>query len=257
MKQIVIFFLFCCSINTIDASTIFTVCADYDNTGNPINSYNIWSVKRAGNFMYIFLKSDQLLTKKYHVRIEKQYNRNDTSFLLFDRFDLKNDGTKNWIANKYTFLKSGIYKFLLFEDEIETPINTYYTTILYTEDTYVEDGFVDTWYYRNTDFRFCDSIQNEKLFGVKDVFKAQPNETKITIYISQYDKLWLKTDRMLAKIYKIEKNEKKFLFTDVFFTQYNWKWTFLDLYLQKKGKYLIELYNEEDVFINSRNLELE
>ena len=42
-----------------------------------------------------------------------------------------------------------------------------------------------------------------------------------------------------------------------FFTQYNWKWTFLDLYLQKKGKYLIELYNEEDVFINSRNLELE
>ena len=89
------------------------------------------------------------------------------------------------------------------------------------------------------------------------MFKAQPNETKITIYISQYDKLWLKTDRMLAKIYKIEKNEKKFLFTDVFFTQYNWKWTFLDLYLQKKGKYLIELYNEEDVFINSRNLELE
>ena len=231
MKQIIIFLLFCCSINTIDASTIFTVCADYDNTGNPINSYNIWSVKRAGNFMYIFLKSDQLLTKKYHVRIEKQYNRNDTSFLLFDRFDLKNDGTQNWIANKYTFLKSGIYKFLLFEDEIETPINTYYTTILYTEDTYVEDGFVDTWYYRNTDFGFCDSIQ--------------------------YDKLWLKTDRMLAKIYKIEKNEKKFLFTDVFFTQYNWKWTFLDLYLQKKGKYLIELYNEEDVFINSRNLELE
>ena len=49
---------------------------------------------------------------------------------------------------------------------------------------------------------------------------------------------------MLAKIYKIEKNEKKFLFTDVFF-------------MQKKGKYLIELYNEEDVFINSRNLELE
>ena len=76
------------------------------------------------------------------------------------------------------------------------PTNTYYTTILYTEDTYVEDGFVDTWYYRNTDFRFCDSIQNEKLFGVKDVFKAQPNETKITMYISQYDKLWLKTDRM-------------------------------------------------------------
>lgn len=255
-KIILVLFLFC-AIKNVEAKNIFTVCAQFDSSGNPINSYTEWNIQRSGNFMYIFFKADYLLTKKYHVRIEKQYNRIDSTFLLFDRFDLKNDNSKNWIANKYTFLKSGIYKFLLFEGENETPIETYYTTILYTNETYIDDGFVDTWYYINTDFKFSDSTKNDSLFSIKDIFKAQPQETKITMYISQYEKLWLKTDRILAKIYALENNEKKLLYTDVYFTKYNWKWTNLSLYLTKKGKYLIELYNEEDVFINARKLELQ
>lgn len=226
MKYIFTILLLFFSTRIIEAKTLFTVCADYSNDGNPINSYAEWNIQRSGNFMYIFVKSDQLLTKKYFIRIEKLYGRTDSTFLLFDQFELKKDSSKNWVANKYTFLRSGIYKFLLFENDDNTPVETYYTTILYTDQTYIDDGFTDTWFYRNSTLRFCDSIHNEQLIGTKDIFIAQPKETKITMYISQPDRLELKTDRILAKIYKLENNEKKFLYTDIFFTNYKWRWTF-------------------------------
>lgn len=257
MKYFIILLLVFGSVNKIEAANIFTVCADYDSTGNPKNMYQNWLTQRGGNFMYIFFKADHLLTKKYRVRIEKLYNRIDTTYLLFDRFTLKNDGKKNWVANKYTFLKSGNYRFLLFEDDSETPIETYYTAISYTDETYTDDGFVDTWYYKNTEFRFCDSVSNSKLVGVKDVFKIQPVETKVTIYITHEQNKPLRTDRILAKVYNITNNEKKYVYTDVFFSEYNWQWTFLPLYLTDKGNYLVELYNEEDIFINSRKVEIQ
>jgi hypothetical protein len=98
---------------------------------------------------------------------------------------------------------------------------------------------------------FCDSIYKDELIGVNDTFSLNL-EKNITIYIGNETGKNLRTDRIIGKIYKLAENNKTLYRTDIYFTKYTWQWTFLNLFLDKRGNYLVELYTEDDLFMNSK-----
>lgn len=238
---------------SLSANNLFLLCSDYDIDGNPINTYKNWVINKKGNFMYILFKSNENLKDKYYLRIEKMYNRNNNTFYLYDKFLLNTDSTKNWVANKYTFLKNGNYRFAIYKNNEAYPFDSLFTTLNYPTDVYTDDGYLDTWYYTNTSMLFCDSVYKDELIGVKDSFNLNLNKN-INIYIGNEVGKNLRTDRMIGRLYSLIDNNKILYRTDIYYTKYTWQWSNLNLFIDKKGTYLIELYSEDDIFINSRKI---
>ncbi len=241
------FFLF----TSVYAERFFQLCGEFDHQGKPLNSYKNWIINKNGSFMYIFYKKDENIKGKHYIRIEKIYNRNNPTYFLYDEFALMVDSTQNWIANKYTFMKNGDYRFYIYNESQRAPIDSFYTSLDYAADVYTDNGYLDTWYYINSNMQFCDSMSNKQLIGTKDSFKLNL-EKDITIYLSHESGKLLRTDRVIGRIYQLINNQKVYYKTDIYFTEYNWQWTYLYLFIDRKGKFLVELYTEDDLFINSR-----
>ena len=232
------------------------LCSDYDKEGNPIGEFPTWQIRKTGNFMYILYKSSVPLTESLFVSFEKTFSRKDTNYYEYDHYYLVPDSSKKWAVNKYIFSKPGNYKISVFNRTSEELLQSYYTTINFLDDEYSEPFYTDTWYYSQSSIFFCDSIGvgDGKLIGRSDVFEYQPKREKIFLYIEQGNKKSFKTQHLYIKIYT--RDTHKLVKSTSYSVSHEWFWTFIPIYLIEKGKYTVELYNEDDLYINSGDFEI-
>ena len=111
-----------------------------------------------------------------------------------------------------------------------------------------DDDEIDTKYYENSEIKFCESVTSTgDVEGEATSFHADRNGSReVTIYISN-DKAF-KTTKMYIDVY--DKNDKK---VDDFNVdaQEEWDWIKFKETFTALGEYTIDIYNADNIFINS------
>jgi hypothetical protein len=231
------------------------LCTGYDKDGKYSGAYNEWNIQKDGNFMYLFYESATPLNDTLLVIIDKVFNRTDTNFYEFDHYYLVPDISKKWAVNKYIFSKSGKYKITVFDRNNNQLAQPYITNIDFNVNEYNEMKFVDTWYYNQSETGFYENNKGDTMVGRNDVFSYKQDGTRVILYIGQKDKRPLKTPHLISRIYTNDTCHE-FIRSNSYYVDENWSWTFVPVYFYKKGKYTVELYNDDDIFINSTPIEI-
>jgi hypothetical protein len=229
------------------------LCAEYTEDGNYSGDYTTWSIQQSGSFMHIFYTSEEIIQDSLVIRIYKTYDRKDTNYYEYDKYYLVPGASKKWAANKYTFTKPGNYRFYVYDKKSGALLQTHTTAISFQDAVYDSYFYTDTWYYHSTELAVCDSVSDGKLFGQERNFKSKEGFRKLTLFIKQGNEKALKSNVILFKLYQLDDSGfyRKWVKTNSYFTDYKWYWTFLPFEVYQNGTYEVELYNEDDTFINS------
>ncbi|MDB5226510.1 MAG: hypothetical protein JWN78_703 [Bacteroidota bacterium] len=230
------------------------LCTEYDANGDPKTTFPAWKIRKTSNFMYVLYKSDTPIEDSLYIFLEKTYSRKDTAYYEYDHYYLVPDASKKFAANKYIFSKPGNYRISVFDRHTEKLLQTYTTFIEFADDEYKDPYYTDTWYYNQAEIYFCDSIVDDKLVGRSDVFSYQPGGNKIMLYIAQQNKNPLKTQHLIVKIFSRGTNQ--LIKTNSYNIGNKWFWTYLPMTIENKGKYTVEMYNEDDLFVSKADVEI-
>lgn len=254
MRLLIFFILFFLS-NQVVAQNKLLLCTDYDRNGNYKGAYTEWQIAKGGNFMYLFYESAKPVEDTVFVMIHKTYNRKDTTLMEYDHYYLVPDASEKFAVNKYIFTKAGKYRITVFDRNNTQLAPAFFANINLIEDNYSDLHFVDTWYYRTSTIDFYEKTVGDSMIGKNTVFNLNPADKNIILRIEQQNKQPFKSSHFYCKIYSADECHE-LIGTDTYYIDENWHWTYISVNLNQKGKFNVELYNDDDVFINSAQLEI-
>jgi len=218
--------------------------------------YENWTINKNGNFIYLFYEEKNAIDDTLYVLLEKNYNRRDTEYYELDHYYLVPDTSKNFAVNKYIFTKPGNYKISVFNRKGISIAPPHYTTIDYYESEYDFLSNADSWYYSNSVLTFYEKKVNDSLFGENKIFTLKEDGIDVVLSIVQKNKKPIKSNNLLVTIYTDDKNKVK-INSIPYYVDYNWNWTTIRVPFKQKGKFIVEVYNDSDVFINSSKIEIQ
>jgi hypothetical protein len=230
------------------------LCEDYNKTtGEATGVYKTWDIKSDGGFIYVVYNQPRKISSgSWYLYIDKDWDDNG-KYSAFETIELDEDVSKTWLMYDFKFTEKGKYKVDIMKDGVSQA--TTYTTIQFADGeegkstSEDEDEEVDTYYYENSEIIFCESVSADgDPESEATTFKANREGTReVTIYLSN-DKAF-KTTKMYVDIYDSKSNEKIDDFTiDV---EVDWDWVKFKQTFTKPGEYYIDIYNEDDTFINT------
>lgn len=232
------------------------MCTDYNEDGTYSGVYQDVFINKEGNFMYLFYESTTPITDDtLFVNIEKDFNRRDTNYYKYDYYYLVVDNSNKWAVNKYIFTKPGRYKISTFNkngDEISKP---YYANVGYYESEYDDLLIKDSWYYSSSIVTFYEKNIGDSLIGENKIFNYQANGTTLALKIAQQNQKELNTTNLFVAIYTDDKNHE-LINKNSYYISREWWWTYVPIYIKNKGKYSVEVYTNNDIFINSGKVEI-
>ncbi|MFN8295825.1 MAG: hypothetical protein U0T69_06485 [Chitinophagales bacterium] len=231
------------------------LCSNYTNDGIYSGVYNNWSIQKGGNYIYIFYESSLPVNDTVFINIKKKYNRKDTNYYEYDNYYLVPDDSKRWAVNKYTFTKSGNYKIWAYDRNKQMLTPPLLTDIYLSESSYTDTYFTDTWYYNQSEIYFYENVLNDSLYNKKDTFTYNPNGTKLIMYIGQTSKQAFKSNHLFVSIYTADKCHEH-IGSYTYYIDEKWYWTHIPLYIYQKGRFVVEIHNDDDVFINKAEVEI-
>lgn len=231
------------------------LCTGYNEDGRTEGTFENWTIQKDGNFMYIFYQSATPINDTLFVTLERVFNRRDSNYYEYDHYYLVPDVSKKWAVNKYTFTQAGNYKIRVYDrtgNELAAP---YTAEIDMDEKAYIDMHFTDTWYYEQSSIFFYEKAVGDSMIGKSNLFKYEAPQTKVMVYIDQSKTKTFKTNHFFVSVYTADKC-REFINSYTYYVKEDWHWTFVPLYFNKPGKYSVEIYNDDDVFINSAAVEI-
>lgn len=255
MFRFIICIIFALISFTIKAQSKLFLCTDYAKDGTLSGNYENWTIQKGGNFLYLYFSSSTPINDTIFIGIEKNFNRRDTTYYEYDHYYLVTDSSKKWAVNKYVFSKTGQYRITAY-DRHNNQLAVPYKTVIQLEDqAYSDMYFRDTWYYEESKVYFYNTAVGDTMFGRNNVFSYQPLGNKVILYLEQPEAKPFKTNHLFVSIFMDDKCHQ-YIDSYTFYVDDTWLWTHVPIYFSKKGKYIVEIYNDDDVFINSTSLEI-
>jgi hypothetical protein len=252
MKKLALLLL---TLTTLAISAIaqsVVMCEDYNKSdGTPTGIYKTWDIKKDGGYVYIvYSQPHNLRSGSWYLYIDKDWDDNG-KYSAFETISLDEDVSQNWVMYDYNFKEKGKYKIDIMKDGVTQA--TTYGEINFAKDEDVkksdEDDDIDTYYYEDSEIKFCESVSSTgDPSGVATEFKAdRTGSREVTIYISNGKAF--KTTKMFVDVYNSKTSEKIDDYS--IDTQVDWDWVKFKQTFDKPGEYYIDLYNADDVFINT------
>ncbi|MEZ5055086.1 MAG: hypothetical protein R2807_10065 [Chitinophagales bacterium] len=247
------------SINAIAQNGKVELCEKYDKlTGATSGIYQKWDInKKDGGYIYIVYNQDRTIKEKLMLYVDKLNDKGE--YVAYDTQNFENDvnNGKKWAMYDYKFTEEGYYKIMVM-GKSDNPLATVTTNIAYikedkttsSSDDYEDDEDAkDTYYYENSIIKFGTDVKDGDIVGETETFKLKNGKVDIVTLLTQDDAL--KSKSLTVSIYggtdytdKID--EIKFSLSDL-----SWNWVKLPFTIKTKGKFVVDIYNEHDTFINS------
>ena len=194
--------------------------------------------------------------------------KNDNgSYIAFDTQDFKNNPSsdkKNWAMFDYKFTESGDYRISVM-GKGEDAMALTYTNIGYMKDKDSDKSSTkeygtddekasDTYYYEDSKITFGESCDEGVMKGEATTFRLINGKKDFVAMISQ-DKDFLVTEVTVSvytgESYKDLVSEEKYTVGGL-----DWNWIKFPITVKKAGKYVVDIYNNKDTFMNSGYFEI-
>lgn len=267
MKNLFLFLttIFVFSVTAHAQNGKVVLCEDYDKTdGTPSGINKNWDIDSAkGSYVYIIYSQDNIIKDNLMLYVDKknkngEYVADNTQDFTYNA---KTD-RKKWALADYLFLNSGNYKISVIGKD-EKVLATTYTNIGYiknkssssTSSTNDDGGITDTYYYSESKLVFGEGKNTDgTIKGEANEFRLINGNREITCLLT-CDKA-LKLKKIYLSIftgtdYKEKVSEKEYEIKSP-----DWDWTSFQISVTKVGKYVVDLYNENDTYINSAYFEI-
>lgn len=232
------------------------LCRDYNkDNGMPIDINPDWDIKKdGGSYVYIIYSQDKPIAQTLTLKVDKK--NTSGNFIFYDRksFSVLPTDKKKWAMFDYKFITDGDYRVTVLGKGNIALAKTF-TNIAYISETAVTDTTsANTNYYKNSTVVFGESGEKGQIKDEAKVFSLQ--DGKKTIYCMVSNDKSLDTKSMTIYVYSgIDYKDKAYSET---FTidGLDWDWVKVPIDLTKTGKYVVDLYNDKDVYINSGYFEI-
>jgi hypothetical protein len=256
-------------------SNTISLCTDYNHiTGEPSGVYSIWEIPPVGGgFVYVVYQQSKPIKKALYVTLEKQDSYGNYQFYskAFFNNDLKSG--LNWSMYDMKFTEEGDYRISVFGKGKTalaitlTEINFVPETDYYEEEVLIPeeasdvieeeevlDPEYDTYYYENSIVTFGTGIEDGVLINESNEFKLKGKSMDLMIKVDMDEELRLSiiyVGLYVGENYDEEVSNESFTVADK-----TWNWINVPITVYKKGKYVVDLYNQNDVFVNSGYFEV-
>lgn len=263
MKRILFLFITISFISTklLAQNGKVVLCEDYNKTtGAPTNISKSWNVtKNTGSNVYIIYQQDYNIKDKLLLFVDKK-NSNGT-YISYDTQDFNNDpkaDKKNWLMYDYKFKEDGDYRITVTKNGDDALAVTY-TNIGYIKDSDSKskdtDDFYDTDYYEDSKIEFGTTISGTKLTNKGNSFRLTNGKCDIVGLLTM-DKA-LKIKSFDVTIYYGDDYKEKISQQTYNNASLDWDWIKIPIStLTKAGKYVVDVYTEDDVYVNSGYFEI-
>ena len=253
------------AFNALAQGEKVVLCESYDKTtGTPTGINKNWDIeKEKGSYVYVVYSQDKIIKDKLSLYVDKK--NSSGSFIAFDTqsFDYNpSTDKKNWAMYDYKFTEEGDYRISVM-GKGDDALAVAYTNIGYMKDDGtdkstdiidVKDDGTDTYYYEDSKITFGESAEEGEMKGEATEFKLINGKRDFVCMISQ-DKDF-KVKEVKVSVYTGESYKE--LVSEETFTVggLDWNWIKIPISVKKTGKYVVDIYNEKDTFMNSGYIEI-
>lgn len=241
------------------------LCEEYNKTdGTPSGINKNWDIDSAkGSYVYIIYSQDNIIKDNLMLYVDRK-NKNG-EYVADDTQDIdtkSNSEKKKWALVDYLFLKSGDYKISVIGKD-ENVLATTYTNIGYiknksssTTTTTNDDGGVeDTYYYSDSKIEFGEGNNSDgTIKGEATEFRLINGKRDITCLLIGDKALKLKS--VVLSVFTGDKYNEKVSEKEYTVKSRDWDWISFPITVTKVGKYVVDIYNELDTYVNSAYFEI-
>lgn len=231
-------------------------CEKYDAvTGETSGYYNSWDINPTGGFIYVVYSQNEPIKEPLVLEIER---KEDGEYTFFASRNFLNDisARKTYAMFDMEFKKEGTYKVTVKtkNGKYLAETTTKISVVDPSDKTTTADGITSD-YYEDSKVKFGTNIDdNAKITGEGTEFKLKNGVADIQIMILN-GKVF-KSEKVKLSVYKkIMKNgkEETNLVQTIPVTGIaeDWDWIKTNIVFKEKGDYIVDVWNENEVFINT------
>ncbi|MGG9971974.1 hypothetical protein ACQ33O_09300 [Ferruginibacter sp. SUN002] len=232
------------------------LCTDYDKTtGQPIGINKDWDIKKTGSYVYIVYSQDRAINESLTLQVDKKNAAGNFVFYARESFYNNISDKKKWAMYDYKFTSDGDYRVSVLGKNNVTLAKTM-ANIAYMSDegTSNPSAITNSDYYASSTVAFGESVENAKLVGEASTFKLV-NGSKHLVCLITNDSAF-KTKSVTLYVYT-GANYKEKAYQETFTVgDLDWDWIKVPVDATKVGKYVVDIYNDKDTFINSGYFEI-
>ena len=263
-------FLFLAFTFNVQAQKKVVLAESFDESdGTPSGVYDSWDIKSDGGYVYIvYLNDGKKITKPLSLWVDKKDENGD--YVAFSTLEFEIDKKHTFATYDYLLEEDGDYYFQVV-DENENVLADTYAKVNYIEgvkptkndDTEVsdekegdddDDHEIDTYYYEDSKVEFAYKVSSTGIAeNPQEEFLFIRVGNKIQILFDNGKEI--KTSSVTFSIYggKDYSEEIETFDVDVDPT---WGWFKVEQLFLTKGKYVVDIYSEDDIFMNSGYIEI-
>ncbi|QQR98211.1 MAG: hypothetical protein IPK18_01340 [Sphingobacteriales bacterium] len=237
-------------ISTLIFAQKVVLCEDYDKTtGVPSGVYASWNVKSSGSYIYTIYTQSKPITKTLSVYIDKKSSSG--SYVAYETHFIEESESKGrkWAMIDLKFSEAGDYKISI-SDGAGNELASTYAVISYIddEDEDNDDDEIDTYYYENSEISIAEDINKStyEIINKTDEAYLSSIRGKEFYIIVENDKVF-KTNLFYVGIY-LGDDLLETLEIDV---EEGWDIAWTNYSFTKKGNYTIDVYNADDIYVNT------
>ncbi len=242
------------------------LCDDYNKTdGTPSGVDNNWDIDKVkGSYVYVVYSQDYVIKDKLMLYVDKKNSNGSYIAFATEEFTY-NPATdrKKWAMFDYLFTESGDYRISVM-GKADDALAVTYTNIGYMKDkdgsgtsekTSSKDGITDTYYYEGSKLTFGESIDDKAVMsGQSSDFRLKNGKRDLVCKL-EHEKA-LKVKSVSVTVYYGDDYKEKVSSETYTVGDLSWDWVKVPISVSKAGKYVVDIYNENDTFINSGYFEI-
>ncbi|MBK6731428.1 MAG: hypothetical protein IPG60_10880 [Bacteroidetes bacterium] len=247
MKKTLLLFLTLSFGLLVLAQNSVVLCTSYNDDGITAGIFEQWEIEPTGGYIYLVYNQEKIIKDQLQVQMDK-LDETTGNYVAYFTGDMSMQEGKNWAMYDLGFSETGKYIIKVMKGKKELA-NTNTEIFLQKADKNISNtGAIDTYYYENSVIKFGTSETDEGLpVGENTEFSLGSNDS-ITLRIFLTNDKVFATDKFYVDVYDDEDD-----LVDAFTIKIDPEWDQVrfNQWFTKRGEYIIDIFNADDIFINS------
>ncbi len=230
-------------------------CKSFTEDGKPIDARGTWKIKPWGTQIYVLFDNEGKVIENAHLYlfIDKLQNG---EYKPFDS-QLKRPGNKStWTVFNVELKEPGDYKvYVLNPDQKE--LASGFIKVEFEEQFKSGTGVTSSRYYDGTKITFCEAVISGKPIRVLHNLSLSKLQGIAYAFVKGY--VPFNTKIIIVQVWKDEDGDseyEKLIDTKKYQIDPHWKDTFFKYQFKQPGKYMIKVFNENEIPISSAQIEI-
>lgn len=232
------------------------LCESYDTQGKASGVYDSWTVSSTASYIYIVYNQPTAMKEGLWYIYIDEYDVAQGKYIAYQTIPITPVANSTWYAHDQQFLDAGSFKVTVMFNGTQMAEFKYSIEVLPTSVSSTTTDTLTTFYYENSFVKAGTSVTAEGLLvGEAETFyKGSNSSVDVTIYVDN-NLLPFLSDFVYVDVFKDPEEEMYDSFTITI--EPDWDYLHFKYTFTEPGTYFIDIFNAQDIFINTGTVIIE